>query len=527
MSHGTRGRSDDLYQREQTFRALLEHSPDIIARFDRDHRHLYVSPSIEAVTGREASQFIGRTNREAGMPAALCEQWEEALTAAFDQGKAQVIDFPFHGPVGTRHFHCRIVPEFAQSGRIEAVLGVTRDITDHHLAEQHIRAMNETLEQRVAQRTVELQQLSRQLVLAEQSERRRLSMLLHDDLQQLLVAASMRMDILSERLRGTEHEAAVRRVMELVQQSIDSSRSLSHELSPPILYDSGLCATLPWLGRVMEERHGLRVTVDACADAEPHDEETRISLFLSARELLFNVVKHAHVEHAEMSLLRTGDYLRLTVEDEGAGFDAAQVDGMQERSFGLFSLRERIRFMGGRLNIRSQPGRGTRVEVDLPVSEPSAPTGGDADILEFGTFGAHIRREGADRPAAIRVLLADDHRILREGIAGILGENHDIVVIAEAADGREAVEMAHRHQPDIVVMDVTMPTLNGIEATRLLADQLPDVAVIGLTMHNSPDIAQAMRDAGAVEVLVKDGPSDALVRAIRATVGRNASARAE
>jgi PAS domain S-box-containing protein len=527
MSHGTRGGSDDLYQREETFRALVEHSPDIIARFDSEHRHLYVSPSIEAATGRPASEFIGRTNREIGMPAALCDQWEVALTAAFEQGKPQAMDFSFHGPAGMRHFHCRIVPEFRESGRVGAVLGVTRDITGHHLADQRIRAMNETLEQRVTQRTVELQQLSRQLVLAEQSERRRLSMLLHDDLQQLLVAASMRMDILSERLRGTEHESAVRRVMELVQQSIDSSRSLSHELSPPILYDSGLCATLPWLARVMDERHALQVTVHADADAEPPDEETRISLFLSARELLFNVVKHARVEHAEMSLLRSGDYIRLTVEDHGAGFDATQVDRMQERSFGLFSLRERIRFMGGQLKIRSEPGRGTRVEVDLPAPEPSALMRGDADVLEFGTFGLHRNRDGVDRAAAIRVLLADDHRILREGIAGILGENPDIVVIAEAADGREAVEMAHRHHPDIVVMDVTMPKLNGIEATRLLADQLPEVAVIGLTMHNSPDIAQSMRDAGAVEVLVKDGPSDALVRAIRATVGRDASARAE
>jgi PAS domain S-box-containing protein len=359
-----------LHRREEEFRALVEHSPDIITRFDRDMRHLYINPSVFNVTGRQPGAFIGRTSREMDMPPALCDQWEAAIAAAFATGEAQSVEFAYEATKGRRYFHGRLVPEFDVHGHMKSVLGVARDITDHQRAEQHVRSVNETLEQRVAQRTAQLRQLSRQLVLAEQSERRRLSMLLHDDLQQLLVAACMRMDLLTERLRDTAHEEAVRRVMELLQQSIDSSRSLSHELSPPILYDSGLCATLPWFARVMEERHGLAVAVETDPDAEPADEETRISLFLSARELLFNVVKHADVREARLWLWRSRDgLLRLAVEDDGAGFDATRLDGEERHSFGLFSLRERIQFMGGKLSIDSAPGRGTRVDITIPVAE--------------------------------------------------------------------------------------------------------------------------------------------------------------
>jgi PAS domain S-box-containing protein len=514
-----------LQRSEAEFRALVENSPDIIARFDADLRHLYVSPSIVTVADRPQHEFLGRTNRELGMPEALCERWEAAIKAAFRDATVQTLEFSFPTTMGVRYFNARLVPEHDGHGRVRSVVGVTRDISEHFRAELQVRAMNETLEQRVAQRTAELRQLSRQLVLAEQSERRRLSMLLHDDLQQLLVAACMRMDLLTERLRGSYHEDAVRRVMELLQQSIESSRSLSHELSPPILYDSGLCATLPWLARIMRERHGLDVTVDVDPDAEPGDEETRISLFLSARELLFNVVKHARVNAAYMSLEHTSDgFLRMVVADDGEGFDPSAMNQACEDSFGLFSLRERIQFLGGHLDIDSAPSRGTRVTVELPAPEP----------VEPGTTTGTVRKWDAGEPvglrsrsgqSAIRVLLADDHRILREGVVGILAEHADITVVAEAADGVEALEFAQRHRPDVIVMDVTMPRMNGVEATRRVTEQLPGIVVLGLTMHDSPDMAQAMKDAGAREVLVKDGPSDALIRAIRAAVpaGRRAA----
>ncbi len=114
------------------------------------------------------------------------------------------------------------------------------------------------------------------------------------------------------------------------------------------------------------------------------------------------------------------------------------------------------------------------------------------------------------------MLLVDDHVVMRQGLSHLLGMEPDIEVVGEASDGRTAVEMAGRLRPDVVMMDINMPGMDGIEATRLIHAQFPDVRVIGLSMFEEGERAQAMRDAGAVNYLTKSGPSDALVAAIRA-----------
>ncbi len=116
----------------------------------------------------------------------------------------------------------------------------------------------------------------------------------------------------------------------------------------------------------------------------------------------------------------------------------------------------------------------------------------------------------------IRVLLADDHQILRQGLASLLSEEPDMEVVGEAGDGQEAIDLARTIQPDVVLMDVTMPRLDGIQATRLITSELSGISVIGLSMHEEDDMALAMRAAGAIAYLSKGGPSDALIATIRA-----------
>lgn len=115
----------------------------------------------------------------------------------------------------------------------------------------------------------------------------------------------------------------------------------------------------------------------------------------------------------------------------------------------------------------------------------------------------------------IRVLLVDDHRLLREGLAGLLQREPDLEVIGQAADGQAAVEMARELHPDVILMDVTMPRMSGIEATRRIAHEMPDIRIVGLSMHEADEIGAAMRRAGASDYVVKDGPSDDLISAIR------------
>jgi DNA-binding NarL/FixJ family response regulator len=116
----------------------------------------------------------------------------------------------------------------------------------------------------------------------------------------------------------------------------------------------------------------------------------------------------------------------------------------------------------------------------------------------------------------IRVLLADDHPVTREGLARLIDGERDLEVVGEAANGRAAVDIARRLHPDVIVMDVSMPDLNGIEATRAIVAEQPGIRVVGLSMHERADMAAAMCEAGASVYLTKDGPIQDLLAAIRA-----------
>lgn len=411
----------------------------------------------------------------------------------------------------------------------EVILGVLtlHDITARKQAEAQLKELNETLERRVAERTAvaeqraaQLQKLAGELTRVEEHERRRLAEVLHDDLQQLLVGAKFSTSMAKARIDDQAVREALHRVDELLDESIQASRSLTTELSPPIVYQADLPGVLRWLARWMYGKHGLEVEVRVDEETDPQAEETRIVLFHAVRELLLNVAKYARVNQATVRLEGSEDnYVRVSVQDKGVGFDPGQMDMQQQASggFGLFSIQERLIMLGGRMEIQSAPGAGTKVTLWAPLRRGPLQEEGSGSSAALAPFveGKDLEEAPADRSAALRVMLADDHEVVRNGLARLLQTQSGIEVIGQASDGQMAVDLARQIRPDVVVMDVSMPRLDGVEATRRIKRESPHVRVVGLSMHAEADMAERMVQAGATAYLAKSSAPDELVAAIQ------------
>ncbi len=235
--------------------------------------------------------------------------------------------------------------------------------------------LNQTLEQRVAKRTAEavdraqkLRLLSAELSLAEEAERRRIAEMLHEDLQQLLVAARMQLAALCRTRDATQREPIAREISDVLERSFQLTRSLSMQLAPPVLHERGLAAALEWLAGETRKSYNVEVTAEADSSANPKAADVRIFLFRAVRELLLNSVKHGggSAVHITMQHLRP-DKVRIMVADGGPGFDPSSLDDKRtgSQTFGLVNIRERVSSFGGKFHINSGPKRGTRITLSL------------------------------------------------------------------------------------------------------------------------------------------------------------------
>lgn len=404
-------------------------------------------------------------------------------------------------------------------GQPMLAIASVRDVTAQREAEQALRQMNEQLERQVADRTAQLEARSRQLqamsvelIESEEQERRRFAELLHDDLQQVLAAAKLQLQWIAEH-QSPEQIASVER---LLDESIRKSRNLSHELSPSVLHHSGLMAALKWLSRRMGEQFGLEVRLEGGLERQAKSDPVNIFIFRAVQELLFNVVKHAGVKHAHVAVAGSNGTVTVTVSDCGRGFVPDRANASTSAGLGLLSLRERASYIGGRMIVESDPGSGSRFTIVVPEhATPPVGPGFKRGQTDPGIAAADHPVRTAGR--GTRVLLADDHKVMRKGLRTLLSGQPVLTVVGEASNGREAYEQALRLKPDVVVMDVTMPIMDGIEATRLIKAEVPQMRIIGLSMHQDEELARAMCDAGAEAFIGKAESTARLLKAIFGT----------
>jgi len=262
----------------------------------------------------------------------------------------------------------------------EQIEQLSHEVRRRRAAERELRDFNLCLEQRVAERTATIEFQSQQLrrlalavTAAEDRERRRVADILHDHVQQMLVAAQLKIGMVLSEPMSVQAAESLQGVQGLIDQSIQASRSLSVELAPPILKDAGLIAALAWLRRQVEENYRFDLDLRISGPVPQLPADTESLLFSAVRELVFNCVKHSGERQASLVVSGEEDVLKFCVADAGRGFDPRLADrNMQASGLGLLRFRERLGFIGAAMEIDSRPGAGARVSLRLPLAGSKA-----------------------------------------------------------------------------------------------------------------------------------------------------------
>lgn len=240
--------------------------------------------------------------------------------------------------------------------------------------EKKLRKMSAKREDDSLRYQDQLRSLSSELSLIEERERRRIATDLHDRIGHALANASMKLRVIKSELSSSAASKQIDDIHQLIDQSIQDTQTLTFELSPPILYDLGLEAALDWLAEQTQKQHGIQVAFIDDFTPKDIDESLRILLFQATRELMFNLVKHSKATRASISISKEDTFVRVMITDNGVGFEATKKKtGVKKGGFGLFSIRERLKHQGGRLEVQSDPETGSCVTLISPmtVNEPS------------------------------------------------------------------------------------------------------------------------------------------------------------
>ena len=395
-----RARSEaDVRQHAAVLEAVIESIPDAVYIGDETGMKQCNAVALRMIGADSLEDLQGRTEE-------LAQKFNVRWAASGEPLELGEHPFPraLHGEVaiedliainirtGENLFLRSAAAPIRVDGEIVGAVGINTDITRRVTTEkalrqheQELEAVNKSLEARVQERTQQVRRLASDLTLAEQRERRRIAQVLHDDLQQLLYGMQVKLQILARHVSREVKEQQVAALAHLIERSIHTSRTLTVNLSPPVLEGEGLDQSVQWLALQMEEVHGLKVELETFGSGKVPGRDLHVLLFQLIRELLFNIVKHAETNKAWVQLRKEDERLTILVQDKGRGFDPETVPGPNgleptaddvATGLGLFSIRERVRVVGGALEIESAPGQGTHVVLRVPLEGTSSSVSG-------------------------------------------------------------------------------------------------------------------------------------------------------
>ncbi|HUT31112.1 MAG TPA: PAS domain S-box protein [Sedimentisphaerales bacterium] len=354
-----------LREAEERFRTIFENTVIGMYRTTPDGRILMANPALVRMLGYSSFEELAQVNlEEQGFyqtyPRSLFKRRVEK------QGKIIGLESVWMRHDGSRLFVCESAVAIKDdAGNVLYYEGTVEDISERKKAEEKLLVYQERL-----------RSLASELSLAEERLRRRLATDVHDHIGQNLAMSKIKLESLKQSVDSPPLVDALDEVSRMLAETIESTRSLTFELSPPVLYELGFEAAVEWLVRKTRAEHGITAVFRNDGRPKPLDNNVRVLLFQAVRELLINVAKHAKAHNVTVSARRLADEIQVTVEDDGVGFNSSELGsrGRKTTGFGLFSVRERLDHIGGRLDIDSSPDSGTRVTLAAPINHRNKPS---------------------------------------------------------------------------------------------------------------------------------------------------------
>ena len=349
-----RKRAEEALQKsESLFRLIATNSPDVIFAQDRNLRYTWI---INTVPPLPQDEVIGKRDADL-MPIDQAEQLTELKQKILKTGISVRQELMLSPSGSQRWFDAIYQPLYDHTQQIVGIVCYARDITEHIHAEEKIRT------------------LAAKLTVAEQEERQRISQVLHDDLQQRLFAIKAQLSFLNgldqKDVPSPSPYFSFDEIQSALSEAIAVTRNLSIDISPMILHGEGLTESMKWLSSRMTEQYGLQVQIKAKTNVDQLDHHVRLVLFQAARELLFNIVKHADTSQATVTIEQEHSNARVIISDTGKGFDVEATMKDPQASHGLLVVQDRLGLLGCTMRIISKPGNGTRVIIEAPIEKVS------------------------------------------------------------------------------------------------------------------------------------------------------------
>jgi two-component system NarL family sensor kinase len=491
---------------EHPYRLLVETIDEGAATLSNDGTVLYSNRSFANIFDAQLERFIGTPieNFVSGEYVDALRALIRNAASGVARGEIRLVD-----RAGRARTVRLTLTRSTQFG-MEALCAVATELTE-------LVETNEAL--RVTESS--LRQLSGRLLQLQDEERRRIARDLHDTTGQKIAALSMSLDRVARLLdtKKPERDEALTEGRDIVRMIGEEIRTLSYLLHPPLLDESGLGSAVRWYAEGFQKRSGIRLNVNISADLGRLSTDVEMALFRVVQESLTNVHRYSGSPDAEINVIETTDSVKLEIVDHGKGIQTGavrtKVEGIASLGVGIPGMRERIRQFGGQLEVDF--GRdGTRVSASVPLKKAKvAPAVEESEVEVSPTNGNSNTHVASSSDTRRRILIADDHEVMRRGVRGLLESHDEWAVCGEAFEGREVVTKSRELRPDLIIMDINMPGLTGIDAAQQIRKENPSAKILFFSVHESAQTVREVVNAGAQGYVAKSRAGHDLVDAVR------------